>query len=142
MNQQGAGQAQPTGNDQSRRYFSEEIAEWFRLLREHWFQDSQHTWNKRQQFFFTFLGSLSFFVMMPVFTLTTGNVAFQTYIFSEGIVLLTMCLIVILASGFYGFMLAWVPRKTGPARLYLSGIALPSIVLFIASFPFRYGMVS
>ena len=91
---------------------------------------------------FTFLGSLSFFVMLPVFTWSTGNLAFQTYIFSEWIVVVTLLSIAVLASGFFGFMLAWVPRKTGPTRLYLSGIALPSLVLFVASFPFRYGMVS
>lgn len=142
MSQQDAGQAQPPVNVETRRNFSEEMAEWFRLLREHWFQDSEKTWSRKHQFFFTFLGSFSFFVMLPVFTWSTGNVEFQTYIFSDVFVVLTMYLIATLASGFFGVMLAWLPRKTGPTRLYLSGVALPSLVLFIASFPFRYGMVS
>ena len=142
MSQEGAGQEQPTGNGQSRRHFSEEMAEWFRLLREHWFRDSEKTWNRKQQFVFTFLGSLSFFVMLPFFTLNTGIPGFQSIILLEVSILFTMYFIVFLASAFYGVMLAWVPRKTGPTRLYLSGMALPALVLFVASFPFRYGMVS
>lgn len=37
-------------------------------------------------------------------------------------------------SGGLGFLLAWKRKRTGPVRLYVSGIALPAFVFFVARF--------
>ena len=43
------------------RSFSEEMAEWGKLLREHWFYESDEDWTRLGQFFFTFFGAFTFF---------------------------------------------------------------------------------
>ena len=35
-------------------------------------------------------------------------------------------------SGSLGFLLAWKRKRSGPVRLYLSGVVLPSFVLLVA----------
>ena len=118
------------------RSFSEEMAEWGQSLRVHWFIQSKENWTKRKQFVFTFLGALTFFFSVFTFSLTGGVVNYQFSIFST--TYYSLFIIITILAGFYGFILAWIPRKTSPVRLYLSGVTLPALVMFIVFLPSRY----
>ncbi len=118
------------------RMFSHEMAEWLRLHRKHWYEDSEIMWSRPKQFQFTFLGSLSFFIAIHIFISTTRTVpsyeliadlfifGFSFYFFS-----------LLLSAIFFGALLAWKPRKTGPIRLFIAGVALPALTTFIAVLP-------
>ena len=55
---------------------------------------------------------------------------------------LTVALFFIICFGFsgsLGFLLAWKRKRTGPVRLFVSGIALPAFVFFAARFATFFG---
>ena len=120
----------------SNRSFSEEMAEWSKSVREHWFIQSEEVWPKRKQFIFTFLGAFTFFVAVFVSSLTGGVANYQFSIFST--TYYSWFVIIISLAAYFGLILAWMPRKTGPVRLYLSGVSLPALVMFIVFLPYRY----
>ena len=118
---------------------SHETAEWLKLHRKHWYQDSEITWSRRKQFLFSFSGSFSFFLAIhiyfvmtrtvPSFELLTELFIFTFYFFSF-----------LFPATFFGAILAWKPRKTGPIRLYIAGVALPALSTYIAIVPIsRFG---
>ena len=45
-------------------------------------------------------------------------------------------------SAILGFLLAWKRNRTGPVRLFISGITLPAFVLFVAHVATLYGGVT
>ena len=118
------------------RSFSEEMAKWGKLLRKHWFPKSDKKWTIPKQFFFTYLGALTFFSVVFTTSLTSGVLTFQTDIFLTTIYFWTT--IIFILSGFFGFILAWGPKKTGPVRLYISGVSLPALVMYIVFLPYRF----
>lgn len=102
-------------------------------LREHWFDKSTDKWKRSHQLFFTFLGSLSFTIGFPFFSFVTGNLEFQFDIFAA--LGLYPIFLLLGLSIFWGWILAWAPRNTGPVRLYLSGLTLPAFILFLILLP-------
>ena len=131
------GPEQSSNCSYSNRSFSEERAEWVKSIREHWFHESEEVWSRYRQFVFTFLGALTFFVIVFISSLVGGSLQSQiplfatTLIYSGGLI--------ISLPMFFGALLAWREKKTNPIRLYLSGVALPAFVMSIAFFPYRLG---
>ena len=118
------------------RSFSEEMAEWGKLLREHWFYESDEDWTRPRQFFFTFFGAFTFFIVVFTTSLTSGVPDYQINIFWTTANIWIP--IIFILSVFFGSILAWVPRKTGPVRLYISGVSLPALIMFIVFLPYRF----
>ena len=131
-------------NSNSSRDFTTFKIEFGKLLREFrllWFEKSGDEWSKGRQFFFAFLGSFTYFIGFLGFSFATGTLSsnldlFMTIAPDVG---LTSLVFLILVPAFYAWILAWAPRKTGPVRLYLSGIALPALITTLIVLPFRVG---
>ena len=118
------------------RSFSEEMAEWGKLFRDHWFPKSDKVWPRHKQFFFTFLGALTFFTVVFMTSLGSGVPNYQTNIFLT--TYYTWTTLIFILSVFFGSILAWTPRRTGPVRLYISGASLPALIMFIVFLPYRF----
>ena len=111
------------------------MSEWVKLIREHWFKESDEVWTSRKQFIFTFLGAFTYFTVVFTTSLISGVAVFQIQIFFATIyVIYVWVVLAVIVSVFFGSILAWLPRKTGPVRLYLSGVALPALVMSIITF--------
>ena len=67
-------------------------------------------------------GTASFIGIYMMFNTAT---VFSTSDVRSSLLLLLICMGVIVG---FGFLLAWKRERTGPVRLYLSGVALPSFV--------------
>ena len=121
------------------RNLSEEMSEWVKLIREHWFQESDEVWTSRKQFIFTFLGAFTYFTVVFTTSLISGVAVFQIEILFATIeIFYIWTVVIVILSVFFGSILAWLPRKTGPVRLYLSGVALPALVMSIIVLPYRF----
>ena len=117
------------------RTLSQELAEWIRLHREHWYEDSDIEWNRLKQFVFTFLGSSTFFLAIHIYNNLTRTVPAVELVST---LFVGYYLSLIVPAFFFGAILAWKPRKTGPIRLYIAGITLPALSLLITIVPFRF----
>ena len=123
---------------QKRNYrpISKETAKIIREIRKYMFVKTDEVWLPLKQFGFTFLGAFTFVVSLSLNQLfTTTIVTFQEIV--STFYLFHLVLVVFL-SAFFGLMLAWVPRKTGPVRLYLSGLLLPALILFLVVSSMKY----
>ncbi len=110
----------------------------FRKLR---FEKSSNDWSRKRQFWFAFPGALSYFIGFFTFAFSTGVLEFRlesTTGIAPNIVISSFVVLIVL-SAFFAWILSWTPKKTGPVRLYLSGIALPAFVATLIMLPLRVG---
>ncbi len=115
-----------------------ELGKLFREFRQLWFQKSGDDWGRCRQFSFTFLGSLTYFISFSSFAISTGVLSLKipAATLAPTVVLYSLALLIVISS-FYAWILAWTPKKSGPVRLYLAGIALPAFVTSLILLPFR-----
>lgn len=119
-----------------REEFYSELAKWIRNFREAWFEKSEYEWNRLSQFIFAFLGALTFFAAFSIFPNTDRTIPLVAELF--GVFYIQSLIAMIVFSAYFGIILAWRPRKTGPVRVYLSGVTLPALTMFIVSLPYRF----
>lgn len=110
---------------------SVELGKIVREIRETWFEKTCEDWGPSRQVFFTFMGSLTFFFSSFVVYLSVQKTLFSVDIYP------VLVFLIFIFSAFFGWILAWTPRNTGPVRLYLSGLALSGFVTFIITIPWR-----
>ena len=117
-----------------------ELGKLVREFRQLWFEKSGEDWTRPHQFLYIFLGSLTYFLGYSFYALSTGTTTLQigTFDIAPSVVFYALGILFGL-SAFFAWILAWVPKKSGPVRLYLSGIALPTFVVYLILLPFHLG---
>ena len=92
----------------------------------HWFEDlcEEEALGAFTRWLIASAGTATFVVAYMLLTAEVLNTGVVTT--------LELTLICIGTSGSLGFLLAWKRKRTGPVRLYISGVALPSFVLLVA----------
>ena len=96
----------------------------WQALAAHWFEDlcGDEALSAPARWLIATAGTATFVV---AYMLLTAEV------FEAKATILELTLICICISGGLGFLLAWKRKRTGPVRLYISGVALPSFVLLL-----------
>ena len=87
------------------------------------------------------MGSFSYFVGLIVFGFSTGIFAIQleSIALTAPATIISAVIVLFALSTFYAWLLSMIPTKTGPIRMYLSGLALPAFVMTITMLPLRIG---
>ena len=97
----------------------------WQALAAHWFEDlcDDEALSAPARWLIATAGTATFVVAYMLLTAEVLDTGIATT--------LELVLICIGISGSLGFLLAWKRKRTGPVRLYISGVALPSFVLLL-----------
>ena len=115
--------------DQSRyTTINRELGEWIKRLRCQWMSRNPNEWGRPHRFFYGFTGGVTVFgvwMFLPDRLLVVGQGGLWE-------VFLVM-LYVFLPPLWIAWLVSWKDFRYGPVRLYLSGIFLSMLVLYIIS---------
>lgn len=110
-----------------------EIAEWLRSLRKGWTQPLPEPLKPWVRLAIAGTGTFTWLVGVVLFTAVTEP-RFANFIFASVVsnaVLMIMSIVVPLTSLWFGSLIAYVSRPSGPIRLFLEGLLLPAATLAI-----------
>lgn len=121
----------PAPTTTSNRTIRGEIAEWLHDVRLGWTKSLSHgPLSGGQRQFYAFIGSFTFLTSTRLVLPATNPTLYST-IFDE--VTYTPHLILLL-SLWFGWLVGFVERSSGPVRLFLDGLFLPAAVVTIIAF--------
>ena len=117
---------------------NEEIAEWIKVLRKQWLTPVNQKWGFGLRFLCAFAGSLSVFTLVAFFRLADTMGILVTDILLTGdfyyfSIIFIALLISVSVAIWFAWLVSWRDFGYGPARLYLSGIVLPTLAWLIIS---------
>lgn len=111
---------------------NEEIAEWIKMLRNQWLVPVNQGWGFGRRFLCALAGSLSVFMLVVFFRLAGYlDIAIADPLIYPQIGL--ALLISVPVASWFAWLVSWKDFGYGPARLYLSGIVLPTVAWLIVS---------
>lgn len=113
-----------------------ELARWVREMRVQWFAPTEPPLNRGRTFFFTFLGSSTWSsFVLPTRMLSLDNDNLLRFISDmQDVVGIAFFILLFLIPMFLFpslISLGSQQQRYGPVRLYLSGLMLPTVTMFI-----------
>ena len=107
---------------------AKELAEWLRAIRSSWTAFVPDPLSIERRRLYACAGSFTWMVGMLMFF--TGDPRLANLIFAN----VTSELILLLYSLWFGWLVAFAERKSGPIRLFLDGLLLPAATVSIIGF--------
>ncbi len=99
-------------------------------ITDSWFGPSAEGWRFRRRFGFSLAGSATFAGAAMV-TGLAQRISFLVLDPGAGWVSLLSGAVLLVSALWFAYLVSWKDLKHGPARLYLSGLLLPSFVAFV-----------
>ena len=115
------------GRNRSR--FGDSVARVIDSLTDSWFDQTAPGWSRTKRFFYALTGSLTFGVGL-LFSVTTQRSIYFEMDSLFNLVTSIASVVLLLSSLWFAWLVSWKDKEYGPIGLYLSGLALPTMVWF------------
>jgi len=123
----------PTKTEDAPTSVKQELAEWLRALRLGWTQSLEEPLEQWVRLFIAGAGTFTWLVGVVLFA-AVGDPRFANFVVggvTSGAVFTVLSIFVPLVSLWFGWLIAFVPRRSGPIRLFLDGLLLPTATLAV-----------
>ena len=103
-------------------------------MEEAWFGPRSEDWSDLQRFLCAWTGSMTFFGTIILIELKTWAVDFVADETLRQVFIATAAIALVLAAGWFAWLVSWRNKQFGATRLYLGGLFLPGLVwVFVES---------